>query len=433
MRQRVPHNMSLTFSIDRILSPDFGPCKSQGLDSTTHTCSVNGLPVDTAQGFCKSVEFKKLVTDTCKSVEMAPSTEMHAEVDLLSQMMSALPCHPEWINPKAKFFDTGKSKLYAFKNGRIDVLLSPRRNPNRHELENLSLLGTSSDYISVAPCSDKQSAPLSKVANFIEDIFDRKVRGLVCDKNLQSSVDYSEQSSSPIPFSINMPGGAEQNKPLAGNKTATSSTKETSSPPKKYQDTTSKASGAKDAQPITKPHQEEDNLQSDETEISCDTKPQVPEELFQNDDRCLSVDGRCSSSSVDTLSSMAESESNHAPTTSGLTKPSLDKIKIIKESLRDDCVDSPPTNFGDSKVEQYSTPNHKLLSEDLGEIIPTGEGWPVWVYCNRYSARPSSGEYNYTFIIFIAQQPVYTLANNFQSFVQQPVYTLANNFQNILE
>ncbi|KAF8789801.1 Homeobox protein engrailed-2a like protein [Argiope bruennichi] len=381
--------MSLSFSIDRILSPDFGPCKSRVLDSTTNTCSVDDLP-GTIQGLCKSEDFsyRKLVTDTCKSPNMPPSTEMTAGAALLSQMMSAFPSHSVWFNTKSKLFGIGKEKSDVAQKASTDFLISPQIKLKQHGIEHCSLPRITPDSISVTLCSEEQSPPLAKVANFIEDVFDRKV---VYDKSYQPLVDCPEQSSSPIPLRINQIGQAEkksitENHYLEYQKHLPPSTKETALSPQKYDDT-------EEIQPLCKPRLDEDNIHSEGTDIPCDTKHPVPEELNQKEDRCSSSDGRCSLSSVDTLSSMAESESSQAPNTFGPPKLSYDQIKTtIKESLSDAGVDSPPPlNFSDSKIEKPYATNPKLLSDDLDEIIAPRDGWPVWVYCSRYSARPSSG------------------------------------------
>ena len=60
---------------------------------------------------------------------------------------------------------------------------------------------------------------------------------------------------------------------------------------------------------------------------------------------------------------------------------------------------SPPLSPASSTVSaSSSTPDDKIISSDSSK---GPQLWPAWVYCTRYSDRPSSGEFHYVFIYFL--------------------------------
>lgn len=76
----------------------------------------------------------------------------------------------------------------------------------------------------------------------------------------------------------------------------------------------------------------------------------------------------------------------------GAKKPEIEEPLKTKGGNKEPCLSSPDSDTSQSSSSQSS--NQPML-------------WPAWVYCTRYSDRPSSGNFTFIFIfLFISPSPL---------------------------
>ena len=98
------------------------------------------------------------------------------------------------------------------------------------------------------------------------------------------------------------------------------------------------------------------------------------------------------------LSTSSSTASTPVPTAAAVVKREVEKLKPVDLSSASSkkLSKSPNNDNNNITVSDEELPNGIKRDEDCPPGMvrgPNGQLWPAWVFCTRYSDRPSSGEY----------------------------------------
>ncbi|GFR27891.1 hypothetical protein TNCT_575921 [Trichonephila clavata] len=371
----------LSFSVDRILAPDFGPRKDQRSVATIQSCFDPFLWAEENSSFHTLLKYGLSKSSECLSIfRYAHSPFSPEEKSLYVNVHSpTLQCTKECCSPSTSLkVETDSSSVSSDSNNLVHSLFVPC--PKDIEEYQAGLMTIKADIIKLKRSSEN----FQNLDSIPEMNKDTSPYAISCVKGSAASPGNLPSDGGKvfkqIPISTSSPSSKKDIKkfvPALENSIYSSPKSDTRfdtlashahvltfSPPQGNQNESSSMKEEKRTLQLCKERHNKD----------------------QDNDRCLQNESSCSIFS-DTKSPMKGSDLN----------PSQMKESEITncENKSPSPISSPKTPFlkpaSPTGIKRKSPSLEQLKPDVKSDINLTGDdAWPVWVYCSRYSPRPSS-------------------------------------------
>ncbi|GFY69490.1 hypothetical protein TNIN_139371 [Trichonephila inaurata madagascariensis] len=374
----------LSFSVDRILAPDFGPRKDQRASATIQSCFDPFLWAEENPSFHTLLKYGLGKSSECLSIfryahsPFSPGEEKSLYVNVHSPTLQYTKdcCSPSTYLK----VETDSSSVSNDSNNLVQSLFVPC--PKDLEEYHAGLMSLKADIIKLKRSHDSIQNPDSVPEN---------------KKDISQYAIPCSNASASSPESLASDGGNDFR--LSPNSISSPSSKKDIKklvPAFENRIYSSSTSGARFDSVVSRTHgltfpapqdnqKESSSMEEKRTLQLCKEK----QNKDQDNDRCSPNESRCSI----------------LPDTKSPVKGSDLNLPQMKESEITNCENKSPSPVSSSKapflkptsltgIKRKSPLLEQLKPDVKSDVHLTGdEAWPVWVYCSRYSPRPSSGKY----------------------------------------